>query len=244
MSFTDVYILSLVLSLMIALIYRFLSNPAELKRLKEEDKLYTERMKKARKDGNKEESDKILTESLKIKQQLMKSQSRSMIVSLLAFIIFVSVVFVPNYGPYIEVQTEEAAIPGFDDARTGTFTFRGESFDVVVYDEGKKTRFDLDRDGDFADESENEMWDLIFDKDGFFWRFAGPHQGGFLQAAKTGVFVYTPDIVTLPFPIPFLGWEFNGFPLVYLATHTNWFWIYVLITIPCIPLFRKLLGME
>ncbi|MFH1978042.1 MAG: EMC3/TMCO1 family protein [Candidatus Aenigmatarchaeota archaeon] len=47
--------------------------------------------------------------------------------------------------------------------------------------------------------------------------------------------------VLTPTRVPLLGWDF---PYVYLAQSLNWFWWYIVITIPGTMFFRKLLGVE
>jgi uncharacterized membrane protein (DUF106 family) len=143
----EVFLWSILLSLVLALIYRFLTNPEEIRRIKGEVKFYREKVKKAQKEGNKEETNKHMSDMLKLNQQHMKQNMKPMFLSMIIFFIFL----------------------------------------------------------------------------------------GWLNQT------YAALVVPIPFSLPLLGWEF---PFVYIATEINWFWLYILITIPATFVFRKLLGVE
>ncbi|MBL7160500.1 MAG: DUF106 domain-containing protein [Candidatus Aenigmarchaeota archaeon] len=83
----EVLIWSLGLSLLLAVLYRFLTNPREIKLLKEEIKGYRERSNKAQKAGNAEEANKLLSEMMKLTSKQMRSNMKPMIASLVIFFI-------------------------------------------------------------------------------------------------------------------------------------------------------------
>lgn len=141
---------SVVLSLAISVIYRVLTDPNEMRRIKDEAKFYNRKVKKAQKAGNKEEIDRYTAEMLKASQKQMRLTMKPMLVSMVIFL-------------------------------------------VVL---------------------------------GWFHTAFG-----------------TVDI-TLPFSIPLPTWDMTGIPFVYMASNLNWFWWYVIITLPCTMVFRKMLGVE
>lgn len=145
-----VFVCSVVLSFVISVIYRVLTDPEKIRRLKDEAKFYNKKVKKAQKSGNKEEIDRYTGEMLKASQKQMKMTMKPMFASMILFFFILG------------------------------------SFHTM-----------------FAD-----------------------------------------VVVQLPFAIPLPTWEMAGFPFVALATQLNWFWWYVIITLPCTIIFRKALGVE
>ncbi|MFH1364536.1 MAG: EMC3/TMCO1 family protein [Candidatus Aenigmatarchaeota archaeon] len=84
----DILIYTLVLSLVIAILYRLLINPADGRRLKEETKYFRERISKARKSGNMEEVNKLTMESMKASQKQLALTMKPLLASLILFWIF------------------------------------------------------------------------------------------------------------------------------------------------------------
>ena len=141
---------SVILSLVISVIYRVLTNPKEVRRIKEEAKFYNQKVKKAQKAGNKEEVNRYTGEMMKASQKQMKITMKPMLASMVLF---------------------------------------------------------------------------LFILGGFHTTFAEL-------------------LIPLPFSLPLPTWEMAGFPFVYLTAELNWFWWYVIITLPCTLAFRKALGVE
>lgn len=142
-----VFIWSVLLSLVLSLIYRFLTNPSEIRRIKRDMQFYRKKMNEAQKAGNKEEMDRYLKQSMKLNQEHLKHNMKPMIFSMALFL-------------------------------------------VVL---------------------------------------------GWLNNA------YTDLVVPLPINLPVLGWEF---PFLHLTMEYNWFWWYLVITVPFTFVFRKLFGVE
>ena len=143
----EVLLLSVGISFVLSVIYRVLTKPAEMKRVKEEVKLHRERMKKAQKEGNKAELSSSLSEMTKLNQKQLRGSMKPMLVSLLVFFVFV----------------------------------------------------------------------------------------GFLRQT------YVTFSIHLPTTLPLLSYSY---PFIALRSSIGWFWWYILVTVPCTIVFRKLLGVE
>ena len=77
---------SLLLSLLMAVVYRTLGKkPADLRALKARSKELKQRADAAKKAGNQEEANKLLTEMLSLSHEQMKGNMKPMLVSLLVF---------------------------------------------------------------------------------------------------------------------------------------------------------------
>ena len=137
-AFIEVTLISLALSLILSLLYRFLTNPEEMRRIKKEMEFYRKKSSEAQKAGNPEKANEYLKESMKVSQQMFKMNMKPMFASMLVFFIIL----------------------------------------------------------------------------------------GWMHGAYADILVQLP--VTLP----------------YAGNDLGWFWWYILITIPCTMLFRKLLGVD
>ncbi len=137
-AFLQVTMVSLGLSFMLSLLYRFLTNPDEMKRIKKEMKFYKEKSSEAQKAGDKAKANEYMKDMMKASQQQFKQNMKPMMASMLVFFIVL----------------------------------------------------------------------------------------GWMHSTFASV------LVQLPVTIPFAG------------NDLGWFWWYILITIPCTMLFRKLLGVD
>jgi len=145
----ELFLISLAISFIYGLSYRLLTNPKEIRAIKAESKEFKEKISAARKAGNNDEANKLMAESMKVQQKLMRSNMKPMIASFGIFIIGV-------------------------------------------------------------------------------WYILGPLYGGVVE-------------LTLPFTLPLFSY---AFPFIVLRESIGWFWFYILITVPFIFIFRKLLGAE
>lgn len=136
--YQEVLIWSVLLSFILAILYRVLTNPGEIRTLKNNMKELREKANKALKAGEKEKSNQLTNEMLKMSGKQMKYTMKPMMLSFILFFVFLG--------------------------------------------------------------------------------WIGP--------------TYADMVVTMPVAIPFLGSEFN------------WFWWYLIITVPMTLVFRKLLGVE
>lgn len=150
MPFQEILLWSLVLSFVLALLYRVLTKPEEIRQLKEDLKDHRVKMKETQKGGDKEEINKALSEMMKMNQKQLKSNMKPMLASLILFLVVLN--------------------------------WMGAAFVDVV--------------------------------------------------------------ISLPFPIVLPTWELAGIPFVAIAMNIDWFWWYIIVTLPFTFVFRKLLGVE
>jgi len=108
-AFEEVSLISVGLSLLLALLYKFLVNQGEAKRVKEEMKFYREKISKAQKEGNTTEVSKMSSDMLKASQKQLRLTMKPMLASLLIFgvvlswlgSVYVNVVFpLPFNAPF------------------------------------------------------------------------------------------------------------------------------------------------
>ncbi len=85
--FAEILIISLTLGFLTSLTYRLLTNPKEAKALKKTVQDYSERMKKAQKEGNTKEHEKYLNESLAHQKKIFSMSMKPMMVSLIIFLV-------------------------------------------------------------------------------------------------------------------------------------------------------------
>lgn len=244
MPFEATLIITIVFSFILALVYRLLTKPAEVKQIKDEVKILQKRSRELQKEGRQEESTKVLNESMQTNMKMMKMMMRPMLLSLILFFFFATWT-AAAYAPTIIVPTEDVSIAGFENARTGTFEFEDVSYDFVIHDGSERVRFDLNGNGNFADETDFGLDEIIFTRNGQYWKFFGeePDQFPFYTAPEGNV-QFTPDIVLAPFEIPLLAWDFVGVPFVATTTSLHFYWWYIIIIVPFTFFFRKLLGVE
>ncbi len=85
--YQEVLIISLVLSLIMVLLTKILTNQEEIKKAKREMKFYQDKIKKAQKSGDKDAVSKLSNDMLKASSKQMKQSMKPMFVSLIIFVI-------------------------------------------------------------------------------------------------------------------------------------------------------------
>ena len=85
----EVLLWSLLLSLILAILYRVLTKPAEIRRLKDELKEHRVRMKEVQKSGDKAATDKALSEMMALNQKQLKGNMKPMLASMIIFFVAV-----------------------------------------------------------------------------------------------------------------------------------------------------------
>jgi uncharacterized membrane protein (DUF106 family) len=83
--FQELFLYSLGLSLLLALLYRFLTNPKELKRIKQELSYYREKVNSAQKVGNDAEVKRLSSEMMKASSAQFKASMKPMFASMIIF---------------------------------------------------------------------------------------------------------------------------------------------------------------
>ncbi len=138
MPFQEVLVFSVLLSFILALIYRVLIKPEDMRRIKEDMKFLREKVNSAQRSGNQDEVKRYSSDMMKASQEQFKVSMKPMFASMILFFFFL----------------------------------------------------------------------------------------GWINTT------YAEMMITLPFALPFLGLQIN------------WFWWYIIITLPTTMVFRKALGVE
>ena len=109
----EVLVYTLGLSFFIAVIYRLLTKPEEMRRIKENMKQVNEKVKKAQKSGSTEEVNKLTSEMLKGSQEQFRQSMKPMMASMIIFFVFLGwvgaqfaelVVRLPFYIPFVGME--------------------------------------------------------------------------------------------------------------------------------------------
>ncbi len=85
--YQEVLIISLLLSLLMVIITKVLTNQDEIKKAKREMKFYQEKIKKAQNSGDKEAVSKLSNDMLKASGKQMKQSMKPMFASLIIFVV-------------------------------------------------------------------------------------------------------------------------------------------------------------
>lgn len=210
----EVIIISLVLSFMLSLIYRVLTNPKKLKQNKESAKNHRELLKRAQKEGNKDKTNEIMGEMLKANNEVMKATMKPSMVSILIFFVAIGW-FSSTYGPSLTVEEN-------------TFNFQGNDYLAGLSKDS--VSLDLNNDGKLSSDETFANGDS-FQFGGFSWEVSVGEESAIIHSF----------VAQTPFPVPLTTFSF---PFIYVTNQLSWFWVYLLITLPTTFLFRKLLGAE
>ena len=130
--FVTELLISLVLSFIIALAYRFLTDPKEIKRIKEDVKSYRKRIKEAQKAGKQDEANRLMTESLKANQKMMSQSMKPMLVSMAVFFVMVYGVMGPMFAGVVELTLPFALPLPFYSSVFGFIPFPGIAMRISI----------------------------------------------------------------------------------------------------------------
>ena len=86
----EVLIVSVLLSVVMSVLYRFLVNPEEIRKIKREMEFYKEKANKAQKAGDKAEMSKYTNDMLKLSSKQMGKTMKPMFASMIIFFIALS----------------------------------------------------------------------------------------------------------------------------------------------------------
>jgi len=222
--FLSITLISVGLSLLIAIIYRLLTNPGAIRKSKEDMKFFKEKMAQANKAGDKAKSGEYAGEMLKASQAQFRMNMRPMIASMAVFVLILGWLNTSFGGVVVDFTK-----PGASFAYGG-----GGPFNVSYNktDAGIVVGVDLDGDGTFS-AGETYRQGEVFGYMGAYWRVTPVTEGFFLAPSEKPDAVHFEMLVAaLPFSIPFLG------------SYLSWFWWYVFLSAPATIVFRKALGAE
>ena len=85
LQFQEVFLISLRLSFVLAVLYRVLTKPAEMRRIKEDMKFLKEKVSSAQRAGNTEEAKRYSSDMMKASSQQFKASMKPMFASMIIF---------------------------------------------------------------------------------------------------------------------------------------------------------------
>lgn len=226
--------LSVAISFVVALAYRFTVDPNQIRKVKEELEFYKAKLKKAQKARDEAKVKQFTSDMLKTSQKQFKLSMKPLFASMGIFVITIFGLLGGLYGIILPLfnQPHGGIIANTNlilDTNThkGFFTYRDSNHSLIVYNQthenGNKFKIviDFNDNGDFSDDEAYFQGNVINLKDSYWeLHMVNLNQTHCTLAIKT------------PFAIPFFG------------NYLGWFWWFILIEIPVTMLFRKLLGAE
>jgi uncharacterized membrane protein (DUF106 family) len=222
--FLSITLVSIGLSVAITIIYRALTNPDEVRKLKEDTKFYKEKMNQANKEGDRAKANQYASEMIKCSQKQLRMSMKPMMATMLLFFLLLGWLHGSFGGVKADVSGEEEAL----------FSYGGEEH-RIYYDgsgEGLRAGVDFNGDGEFSD---GEIFDEgeVFAYKGAYWRPVPVMEGILWYATpKNDSVHFEMFIAKTPFTMPFLG------------NYLSWFWWYIFISLPATFALRKLMGVE
>ena len=149
----ELMLISVGLSLAMAIPYRLLTKPEQIRRAKAEAATYKKQMGEARKRGDMPETNRLMQEMLKANQVQMKQNFKPMLPSLIIFFIAVSTLH--SYGP---IATSN---------QTQTGLYFGSPLNMSAKLQGDTLLIDQDGNGEFETSLKNRE---AFVRGEYFWQ--------------------------------------------------------------------------
>ena len=87
-AFIEITLISLALAFVLSLLYRFLTKPGEMRRIKKEMKFYQDKSKEAQKAGDTAKANEYMKDMMKASQQQFKQNMKPMMASCMEISIF------------------------------------------------------------------------------------------------------------------------------------------------------------
>ena len=85
--FEEVFIFTIILAFVMAILYRILTKPEVMRKIKNDVKYYKEEMSKAKKAGDKEKMNKFMSEQMRASQKMFGQSMKPMMASMLLFLV-------------------------------------------------------------------------------------------------------------------------------------------------------------
>jgi uncharacterized membrane protein (DUF106 family) len=222
--FLAITLVSLGLSALITIIYRFLTKPGEIRKIKGDMKFYKGKMNEAKKAGDKAKMSEYASEMLKASQKQFRMSMKPMLVTMMMFLLLLGWLN-SNFG---------GVTADFSGDTEAVFAYGGEEHATTyeAKEDGFVTGVDFNDDGTFSEDERFENGEVFTYRDAF-WK-PGPMMEGFLMFAtpKEDSVRFEMFVLELPFSLPLIG------------SYLSWFWWYIFISIPSTIILRKALGVE
>jgi uncharacterized membrane protein (DUF106 family) len=186
--YQEVLIWSLILSLIMVILQKYLTNQNEIRNLKNDMKRYQDRINKATKSGDRKEANKLTSEMMKLSGKQFHQNMKPMMVSMIIFLGALWM-FGGFYGGFTaEVQDS-----------SGVFVPADVQFTVSNPDDGYLLSIDLDVEGTFGEGDRIDYSGSIYEV-----HFMEGPEG--LQSVR-----FDELMVRLPFGMPFFGTHLTWF---------------------------------
>ncbi len=222
--FLSITLISLGLSATITIIYRVLTKPDEMRKMKDDTKFYKEKMNQAKKAGDMAKMNEYASEMLKVNQTQLRMSMRPMMATMLLFFLLLGWLNT-NFG---------GITADFSGDNSPTFDYNGQSHAMTYQNDSTSftVGVDLNDNGAFSQDETFSSGD-VFGLGGVYWRPVQATSGFMLFQAPQAMTVHFEMLIAkAPFEIPFIG------------SYLTWFWWYIFISLPATFILRKVLGVE
>ena len=211
----EVLLISLALSFLLAGLYRVLTKPEEIRKIKQDMEFHKKKANEAQKAGRTEEAKKHTNDMMKCSQKQMGQSMKPMLASMIIFFILLGWL-ASAYGAVI--------VPANDP----TFNYRGTAYSTEFISNGElsEVAVDFNNDGTFSPAETHQAGD-IFKGEDVYWQVSFYEADDGSEGANFDML-----LAKSPIAIPYVG------------KYLNWFWWYLIIVFPANLVFRKLLGVE
>ena len=216
MEIVMILIYTLALSLIVSLMYKFLINQEEMKKIKEEMNYFKEKADEAKRNGDTAKMSQHTSDMLKVSSRQFKQTMKPMFASMFVFILVLGVIGSIFSGISVDLETNPDATFSYGDAEHRVYYEKIENAEGT----NMKTGVDFNNDGEFSDDEIFNQYE-VFSYEDMLWSPRSP---------KENVVHFDMLVAETPFPIPFIG------------RFISWFWWYIIIAIPATMTFRKLMG--
>lgn len=221
--FMTITLLSLGLSLFITVIYRILTKPDDVRKMKDDMKFYKEKMNEAKKAGDKAKMNEYASEMLKASQGQFRMSMKPMMVTMLVFVFLLGWLNT-NFGGVTADFTQNVTAFSYGDVEHA-ISYEGDASDFV-------TGVDFNDDGTFTSDETFRKGEIFEYKD-TYWKPNAATEGFYMFATEKDDGVHFEMLIArMPFLLPYIG------------SYISWFWWYIFISLPATFLFRKLMGVE
>ncbi len=189
--YQEILLIALGLSILSALVSKFLANQKELKKAKKDMEFFKSKMSEAKKAGNLKKVNEYSSEMLKASQRQFRHNMRPMLFSLIIFILAIG---------WIGALYGDVTVP-LSGNQTLEFAYRGAVHKVQFESTTNVTKVDLNLDGQFS-QDETFAQGSTFMFEGMDWK---------VNAVPGDKIQFHAIVAKSPLSIPFIGSELSWF---------------------------------
>ncbi len=183
---------TILISLVLAIITRLLTNPKKMKEVKTEMEFYKSKVSTFQKDGNKEEAKRYTDLMMGTSKKQFQLSMKSLIVTMIFVIVVLGYIHQTYDGFDVDLTKEQKAV------------FRGNEFDLKV--ENQTYQIDLDKNGLTDSDTQNYGEEINFANS--YWKVD----------KKDSNLHFSLLVAKMPFYLPVIGDYLNWFWLYFLLS--------------------------